>query len=63
MEETDPIADEFTGTLSAAATAVDTPVSKHSAERIAELRRRYQSGEYQPNAKDVASKLIDEHLI
>jgi anti-sigma28 factor (negative regulator of flagellin synthesis) len=62
MEENDPIADEFAETLNAAAAAVNTPVSKHSAERIAELRRLYLSGEYRSSAQDIASKLIDEHL-
>jgi anti-sigma28 factor (negative regulator of flagellin synthesis) len=62
MEENDSIADELAGTLSAAAAAVNTPVSKHSAERIAELRRLYLSGEYRLSAQDIASKIIDEHL-
>jgi anti-sigma28 factor (negative regulator of flagellin synthesis) len=62
MEENNPIADKFAETLSAAAAAVNTPASKHSPERIAELRRLYLSGKYRPNAQDIASKLIDEHL-
>ena len=66
MEENDPAAEEvsqdFSETLSAAAAAVNAPVSKHSAARIAELRRMYQSGEYRPSAEDIAKKLIDEHL-
>jgi anti-sigma28 factor (negative regulator of flagellin synthesis) len=62
MEENEPPAEDFSETLSAAAAAVNNPPSKHRAERIAELRRLYQSGEYRPSAEDVAKKLIDEHL-
>jgi anti-sigma28 factor (negative regulator of flagellin synthesis) len=62
MQENDPLAEEFGETLSAAAAAVNAPASKHSAARIAELRRLYQSGEYRPSAQDIAKKLIDEHL-
>ena len=67
MEDNDPKADEFAETLRTAGNAVNRPIdqpgsNKHSEERIAELRRLYRSGEYQPSAQDVASKLIDEHL-
>ena len=66
LEENDNLAPEvsqdFSETLSAAAAAVNAPPSKHSAARIAELRRLYQNGEYRPSAEDIAKKLIDEHL-
>jgi anti-sigma28 factor (negative regulator of flagellin synthesis) len=62
MEKNDPVADEFATTLNAVAAAVNTPASKNSADRIAELRRLYLSGQYRPSAQDIASKIVDEHL-
>jgi anti-sigma28 factor (negative regulator of flagellin synthesis) len=62
MEDNNPAAEKFAESLGAIAAAIDTPASKHSEERIAELRRLYQSGEYRPKTEDIASKLIDEHL-
>lgn len=63
MEEPDPTAEEFSETLRTAAEAVNKPPKRHSDERIAELRRLYESGEYKAGIKEIVAKLIDEHLL
>ena len=61
MQDHDSHPDEFAESLRAAADGVNQPPTKSSLARIAELRRLYLSGQYRPDAEDVAAKLIDDH--
>jgi anti-sigma28 factor (negative regulator of flagellin synthesis) len=51
----------FENSLQSAAAAV-ARASSAKEQRIAELRRLYQSGEYKVDASATAARIIDEHL-
>jgi anti-sigma28 factor (negative regulator of flagellin synthesis) len=62
MDDKDLLAEQFAENLRAAAAAVNNKVGKDEESRIEKLRLKVLNGEYQISAKDIASKIIDEHL-